>query len=211
MSWKFNSDASEYECKDYVNQTLNQMLQRKSGLEFDSFTTQIDIVKLKEKKHLIHLATFSKEEVFPYVGIEEKNREYQVGDKTYSVKMNSDRYLLFKNNSTCVSCGLIGEKLILDLSSDGTAHFNLYAEENGGLVLMTKDHELAKSNGGANKLDNYRTMCQICNNVRGNYDLTFEQIRELRNLVQLNPDHLSRKDLWEKISNLREEFHNNNR
>lgn len=206
VSWKFENEGSEYDCVELIKKNLDQIIQKKSGPNFESFSTQISVVKLKEKKHLVHLGTFSKEEVFPFISNEETRKDYQVGDKIYSVKMRSDRYLLFKNNPNCVACNLEGTQLILDLSSDGSAHFNLYGIEDECLVLMTKDHELARSHGGPNHLDNYRTMCQTCNNIRGNYDLSLDQIRELRVLFKENKDNLSRKDLWAKISILRKEY-----
>jgi 5-methylcytosine-specific restriction endonuclease McrA len=44
------------------------------------------------------------------------------------------------------------------------AHLNLYAvTETGERVLMTKDHIVPRSRGGANQHENYQTMCIICN------------------------------------------------
>jgi 5-methylcytosine-specific restriction endonuclease McrA len=48
-----------------------------------------------------------------------------------------------------------------------SAHFNLYAEEDGKFRLMTKDHIIPKSKGGANHLDNLQTMCDRCNHRKG--------------------------------------------
>ena len=45
---------------------------------------------------------------------------------------------------------------------------NLYAiNEKGEEVLMTKDHIEPKSLGGKNSLNNYQTMCTICNCEKG--------------------------------------------
>ena len=47
-------------------------------------------------------------------------------------------------------------------------HFNLYATDPfGNHVLMTKDHILAKSNGGTDDLDNLQPMCLVCNSRKG--------------------------------------------
>jgi hypothetical protein len=41
---------------------------------------------------------------------------------------------------------------------------NLYAiDKNGNEILMTKDHIVPKSKGGANALYNYQPMCSHCN------------------------------------------------
>jgi 5-methylcytosine-specific restriction endonuclease McrA len=36
------------------------------------------------------------------------------------------------------------------------------------LVLMTQDHIMPRSKGGANRLENLQTMCCVCNNRKGN-------------------------------------------
>lgn len=47
-------------------------------------------------------------------------------------------------------------------------HFNLYATDPfGNHVLMTKDHILAKSNGGTDDLSNLQPMCLVCNSRKG--------------------------------------------
>jgi len=82
-----------------------------------------------------------------------------------------------------VACSLQGIKMILDINpGDQSPHFNLYAEENGRLVLMTKDHVLAKSKGGNDELSTYQTMCCTCNNLKCCYDLTLEDIRKPRSI-----------------------------
>lgn len=52
---------------------------------------------------------------------------------------------------------------------DKSFHLNLYAiDENGKEVLMTKDHIIPKSKGGADDISNYQTMCERCNEAKGN-------------------------------------------
>lgn len=123
----------------------------------------------------IILGKFKLEEVFPYVkkqtGIED--REYQVGDDTFLVKMSLSRYKVFLQNIACVRCGIIGDHFKLERMTDGLAcraHFNLYGihpitEEH---ILLTKDHIKPKSKGGGNTQDNFQTMCTTCNNSKGN-------------------------------------------
>ena len=147
-----------------------------------------------------HLGEFSTEDVFPFISTEKIKRDYQVGDKIYSVKMDSQRYHVFKANQACVVCGLIGTKMILDIHPrDRSPHFNLYGEEAGQLVLMTKDHILAKSKGGNNLISNLQTMCSVCNGLKGNCGLTNAQVKELRCLCPAGQlptkDHIRQKML----------------
>lgn len=87
------------------------------------------------------------------------------------VRMNSQRYRLFKNKGCkCVKCGLVGNVFRLERDSKSNIdcyHFNLYHRSNSGkFTLMTKDHIVPRSKGGSNTLDNYQTMCIVCNNKK---------------------------------------------
>ena len=42
-------------------------------------------------------------------------------------------------------------------------HLNLYGMKNGKEILFTKDHIIPKAKGGKNTMDNYQTMCAVCN------------------------------------------------
>ena len=96
--------------------------------------------------------------------------------------------------------------MILDLNpGDQSPHFNLYAEEDGRYVLMTKDHILAKACGGKDELTNYTTCCAICNNLKGHYDLSYAQVNELRELYR-NPEMMPRKELRELVNKRRQEM-----
>jgi hypothetical protein len=89
------------------------------------------------------------------------------------VGMRSLRMLNFKiHGITCVvpDCGLVGKFFAKEKSHerDGSYHLNLYAvREDGVEVLMTQDHIIAKSMGGANELQNLQTMCAPCNCKKG--------------------------------------------
>ena len=207
ICWKFESEACEAEALAHAKKQLDAILQtHPQGEDFDGFCIQVDLAQMKERKKLIHLGEFPLEEVFPFVTTEEVKREYVVNGESYAVRMNSDRYHVFKANPSCVACGLTGRRLILDRNpGDQSPHFNLYAEEDGRLILMTKDHILAKSKGGTDHQDNLITCCAICNNLKGNYDLTYEQVRELRALWN-NEQKLPRKELRELINKKREDM-----
>jgi 5-methylcytosine-specific restriction endonuclease McrA len=161
---------------------------------------------MKDRKKPRHIRTFGVDEILDLVSSNDSKKEFVVDHKSYYVKMNSDRYLVFKNNKKCAACSLEGTKMILDLNpGDNSPHFNLYGEEKGKLVLMTKDHIIPKSKGGQDVLSNYQTSCFLCNNLKADYDLTYDQVRELRDLVK-NEKKLKRKELWDLIFKTRAEM-----
>lgn len=78
----------------------------------------------------------------------------------------SQRYVLFKTKgTTCVCCGLEAAYFRKErFPNDKNYHLNLYGIDHlGDEVLFTKDHILAKANGGGNTMKNYQTMCSPCN------------------------------------------------
>lgn len=81
------------------------------------------------------------------------------------IKLSSDRLRLFKEKgAACVTCELEGVFFALESVGDETPHLNLYGvRANGRIVLMTKDHIVPKSKGGANHMANYQPMCEDCN------------------------------------------------
>jgi ADP-ribose pyrophosphatase len=102
--------------------------------------------------------------------------------------MNSDRYYCFNKNPKCICCGLEGEVLILELhrnQKEKNPHFNFYARQAGQLILMTKDHIVAKANGGRDMRDNLQTMCTICNHLKGSQAIILEQLQERRKRFDL--------------------------
>lgn len=207
ITWKFESDSPEEECLQYAKEQLGKILDCDPfGDEFDGFSVQVDIASMKERKKLQHIAVYSFEDILPYITVEDTKKEFVVDDVSYMVRMNSDRYHVFKASKFCVSCGIEGTKMVLDINpGDQSPHFNLYGEENGRLILMTKDHKIAKSKGGANDLANYVTMCATCNNLKGAYDLTTSQVKELRRILR-NEDKLPRKELKTLINTTREKM-----
>lgn len=96
-------------------------------------------------------------------------RETEIaGEKIFTF---SDRYkVFFTKGYKCVKCGLEGSFFALEKSTpeDGRYHLNLYAKKDGEEILMTKDHIIPRSRGGKNSIDNYQTMCTICNCKKGN-------------------------------------------
>lgn len=119
---------------------------------------------------MIALATYPIETVHSAMdlAIAESKRAILPDGRTF--KPGSHRLVLFKNKGiACSKCGIEGSIYILETHNAEIApHLNLYAfNEKGKRILMTKDHTLPKSKGGANELENYTTMCSPCNSKKG--------------------------------------------
>ncbi len=165
----------------------------------DLAAKQIKVDKLREKKKTVFLGEFAPEEVLAHISKEETKKVYTVNGQDYLVRMNSHRYFVFRESLSCVACGIQGTKMILEHNpADKSPHFNLYAIENGELILMTKDHVRPKALGGGEYHSNLQPMCAICNNLKGSANLTLEAIAELRKLYNEN-SFLSKNKLKELL------------
>jgi len=105
-----------------------------------------------------------------YVKGEKKEKAVRVEIDGESIKALSDRYkLFFSKGYTCTECGITGSFFALERHlNDACYHLNLYAiNDEGQEVLMTKDHIVPKSQGGKDALENYQTMCTLCNFEKG--------------------------------------------
>lgn len=98
-------------------------------------------------------------------------RDYTLldGDK---IKLGSDRYKTFAAKGTCcVKCGLealfFAKERSIGRSTKAGYHLNLYGIKDDKEVLFTKDHILAKKNGGKDEIENYAPMCSPCNTKKG--------------------------------------------
>lgn len=104
------------------------------------------------------------------------------------VKMTSLRYQCFVKSTKCVCCGIKGTVMLLEMPSNGgkicMPHFNLYAEREGGLVQMTKDHKKPKSKGGEDHINNMQTLCCRCNELKGSRATKLKQLREIQDGIQ---------------------------
>lgn len=122
------------------------------------------------------VAQYSQVEVFAAMDAFPRQRKAVLSDGN-SFKRVSQRLMLFRDNCFCVDCGIEGTVFLLQKRfRDDSPHMNLYAVDGSGkLILMTKDHVLPKSRGGRDVMENYQTMCQICNTRKGS------QLEEERN------------------------------
>ncbi len=82
------------------------------------------------------------------------------------INMASKRLQTFRRRGIkCIRCGIEGKYFYKERHRvDIGYHFNLYAiNDKNEEILMTKDHIIPKSKGGKDRLDNFQTMCSICN------------------------------------------------
>ena len=156
----------------------------------------LKIDKIRQKIEKVRVGEFKIEEVIPFITKEETKRDYTCDGVVHSVKMNSPRYFIFRECMNCVCCGLQSTKVFLEYHpADKSPHFNFYGEEDGQLVLFTKDHIHAKSFGGEDRHSNYQTMCLTCNNLKSHSNLTLDNLRILRQVLDDNKKSVTKKKL----------------
>ena len=191
--WDFETDLPEAQALQQARKHLDE-IPSKDGMEDVRCILKLD--RLRSKVERIKLGELGLEDVFPHVTIQSSKKDFDINGKIYKVKMNIDRYQVFKSNKRCVSCGLEGTRIFLECNpSDQTPHFNLYGEEEGKLILFTKDHIKAKAYGGEDDLANYQTMCSTCNSLKAHSNLSLENVKRLRDLVAENKKRLTKKKL----------------
>lgn len=134
-------------------------------------------VQIKEKCYSIdEVYDAVKEHLFDSVDLKKrtihsaKTRKRVILDGD-EVKANSQRLqLFFSKGVDCIHCGTKG-KFFLKCKHKGDERYHMELigqDKNGQLVLMTKDHIVPKSKGGRDVLENYQTMCTVCNCKKGN-------------------------------------------
>lgn len=156
---------------------------------------KIDIKPLliKEKTQL---GEFTLNDVLPFVSSKIIKKDYVCGGQTHTVKMNSQRYFLFRECNFCVVCGLQGSIFSLEYhEADKTPHFNLYGIHEGNYIQLTRDHIRPKSAGGADHHSNYQTMCSICNNLKGHSGLHLHELKKIRHIYDEQINKISKKRL----------------
>jgi len=131
------------------------------------------------------IGIFDPQDVLPYSRIGCPSvKKFKIKNRVYSVKMNKRQYRLFDSNSTCVSCGIKGNLMLLKVGKYWKVKdyfFNLYAKDaNCQLILMTQDHIVSRHKGGSNSVHNLQTMCEICNRIKGNSHRTPKEVNIIR-------------------------------
>lgn len=190
--WEIDAGSPD-EALELANRHLGE-IPNQDGMADARLVIRLD--KLKQKVEKVRLGEFKPEDVIPYITKADVKRDYEYNGVKHSVRMNSPRYFIFRECMRCVACGLQGTRMFLEYHpADKSPHFNLYGEEDGKLVLMTKDHIHAKAFGGEDRHSNYQTMCLICNNLKGHSNLTLDGVRVLRAVYDENKEKVTKKKL----------------
>lgn len=141
------------------------------------------------------IASYSNEEILPYIGLGFTNKKFVTSEGIFKVKMGGVRLECLKRNQVCVWCRRAGNIWKLErhqhgysrlkifcflddcpwcamhprLKNSEAPHLNLYHRNKiGGLIMMTRDHILPRSRGGEDVLENLQTLCRECNQHKGN-------------------------------------------
>lgn len=104
--------------------------------------------------------------------VRKKVKRQRVVFAGHEVCINSLRLACFKvHGVVCAKCGVVGQFFAVEIHNGAPEgqrhHINLYAVKDGEEVLMTQDHVIPKSKGGANTTENSQTMCSYCNKEKG--------------------------------------------
>lgn len=100
------------------------------------------------------------------------------------VMLNSDRMKTFRKSLSCVCCGIRGqyfvkEKHRIDRPADEPFHLTLYGLHNGAEMELTSDHKTPASKGGSQRgRKNRQTLCNDCNQVKADRDITLGELRQ---------------------------------
>lgn len=199
VQWEIDTDASD------VVKVASLQLRKMLPNLVSGRILKVDNLKPRRQKKIIGF--FDPDEVFPFITSDEERRDYFVDDECFSVRMNSQRYFIFQACPSCVSCGITGNKFVLEQNpNDKSPHFNFYAVNSHSMILMTKDHIHPRSHGGENRHSNYQTMCSVCNNLKGSFNLKIEGLRQIRTAYDENKNNLTKKQLNDLLSEMRHDL-----
>lgn len=204
VAFDFDHDGALDEATLFARDLVDGLIDvSPTGSCYRRFSSQVEIVPIKERSSPEVMGEFTLRQVFAWI---DKGLEFKVvavGSEEFHVSLKSDRYVLFRRGTTCVACGLAGNKFRLETSNGGdSCHLNLYGTEDGRDVLMTKDHIRAKAYGGRDEQENYAVLCEPCNQAKGSFPIGYEGVAKLREMLR-NPDHLTANALKRRVANAR--------
>lgn len=115
-------------------------------------------MKTRHYKTIGHLSI---EEVLSY---RKRHLFFQEGLK---IRTHQERLDVFRKSLSCPDCGIKGNTFLIQKNGDRNWHLNLWYLSDKRETLMTIDHKIPKSKGGSDASDNLQTMCDKCNNKKG--------------------------------------------
>lgn len=188
-----------------IQKEIENCLSRKFGI------VNLSVLSFeKNKLSPDYIAELDYETVINLITNDPSYKTLKIKNKKYTVRMNSHRYFLFRENNICVSCGLQGDRFVLEKPPGDTyPHFNLYGVENDSYVLMTKDHVFPKCLGGKDHHSNYQTMCSICNGLKGHDQIPIHVIKQLRTFLNENKLKITRKQLYASLESIKQNYFSN--
>lgn len=111
-------------------------------------------------------------------------KTFHINNTFYQVKMSGQRMALLGREKECRCCGHTGVLFRLEISGCLKPHFNLYAAHQDGLLLMTMDHIVPKSQDGETNPENLQLLCKICNEKKRNKNISINELRKIRNITE---------------------------
>ena len=91
-----------------------------------------------------------------------------------SFTYDPEKVKTFQRSCKCIACGLEAEFIHIERNTKSkheiysNFHINLYGSRKDRKVMLTVDHDILRSMGGADDSSNYNTMCEQCNMRRSN-------------------------------------------
>lgn len=142
-------------------------------------------IRLK-KCHIEDTLKAIKEHKDAMIDADNKERNKRVEFEGVKVKLSSLRLITFATYGTeCADCGIQASHFAFERHPvDENYHLNLWAMcDDGTEVLMTHDHILARSLGGADNISNTQPMCMICNCGKGKIEQKIRDIRKTKKAI----------------------------
>jgi hypothetical protein len=133
-----------------------------SGYDFN------DIYKLavqeKRDKYTNNSKTNIKKERVQVLSIEEVFTKMAI-EESEGKKLHRRLETFYKKGLRCIApgCDRVGTFFALEKWKDGSLHIDLYTENN---ILMTVDHDMPRSKGGSDDIENKNPMCCKCNSKK---------------------------------------------
>lgn len=92
--------------------------------------------------------------------------------KTYESPHSDHLQMLANNGLKCHGIGCDSSHAFLSLEQHGPENTSIrgFVKKDNQEILLTIDHDVARSLGGTNTLDNYKPLCSICNSKKSNVE-----------------------------------------